>query len=78
MLRNMKETGYPLSISQWDLFTENIWEMGLSDGAMVASTALSLPLHKLYMSNNGIFRWNKLGIAIQSLFQAGWLTFWVS
>ncbi|OCL12459.1 MBOAT-domain-containing protein [Glonium stellatum] len=78
MLRNLKETGYPLSIKQWGLFTENVWELGLSDGAMVASTALSLPLHKLYMKSNGIFRWSSLGMAIQSIFQAAWLAFWVN
>ncbi|KAF2200070.1 MBOAT-domain-containing protein [Delitschia confertaspora ATCC 74209] len=77
MLRNVKETGYPLSLRQWGLFTQNIWELGLVDGAMVASTALCLPLHKLYMST-GPFRWNRLGMAIQSIFQAGWLTLWVS
>lgn len=78
MLRNYKETGYPLSIRQWGLFTENVYEMGLSDGAMVAITALSLPLHKLYMSSPGLLRWNRLGMAVQSIFQAGWLLFWVS
>lgn len=77
MLRNLKETGYPLSIRQWGLFTENVWELGLSDGAMVASAALSLPLHKLYSNNNRIFQWSKLGMAIQSIFQAVWLAFWV-
>ena len=34
MLRNLKETGYPLSIRQWGLFTENVWELGLSDAAI--------------------------------------------
>lgn len=77
MLRNLKETGYPLSIRQWGLFTENVWELGLSDGAMVASAALSLPLHKLYSNSNRIFRWSRLGMAIQSIFQAVWLAFWV-
>ncbi|OCK81288.1 hypothetical protein K432DRAFT_381438 [Lepidopterella palustris CBS 459.81] len=77
MLRNWKETGYPLSIKQWGLFTENVWELGLSDGAMVASTSLSLPLHKFYKNNNGMFRWKRLGIVIQSIFQAVWLIFWV-
>lgn len=77
MLRNLKETGYPLSIRQWGLFTENVWELGLSDGTMVASAALSLPLHELYSSSNIIFRWSRLGMAIQSIFQAVWLAFWV-
>src|SRR5690242_5259229 len=73
MLRNLKETGYPLSMRQWGLFTENVWEMGLSDGAMVASIGLCLPLHKLYMNSSGLLRWNRLGMAVQSLFQATWL-----
>ena len=77
-LRNMKETGYPLAFRQWDLFTEKVWELGLSDGAMVGSTILSLPLHKLYMRQSGLLRWDKLGMAIQSIFQAGWLAFWTS
>jgi len=77
MLRNLKETGYPLSIRQWGLFTENVWELGLSDGAMVASAALSLPLHKLYSNSSRIFRWSRLGMVIQSIFQAVWLAFWV-
>ncbi|KAI9664036.1 MAG: hypothetical protein M1821_007527 [Bathelium mastoideum] len=78
MLRNVKETGYPLTIRQWDLFTKNLWEMGLSDFLMVASTAVSLPLHKMYMSSKGIFRWKRGGMVIQSIYQAAWLSFWVS
>jgi len=78
MLRNLKETGYPLSLRQWNLFTENIYEMGLSDGAMVATAGLSLPLHKMYMNSPGVLRWSKMGMAIQSIFQAAWLLFWVS
>ena len=78
MLRNLKETGYPLSIRQWDLFREKVWELGLSDGAMVGSTALSLPLHKLYLNSSGPLRWSKLGMAIQSIYQVAWLTFWTS
>ena len=78
MLRNLKETGYPLSIRQWNLFTENVYEMALSDGAMVGTAGFSLPLHKMYMSSRGMLRWSKLGMAIQSIFQAGWLVFWCS
>jgi len=77
MLRNYKETGFPLVISQWDLFTQNIWELGSSDLIMTASTYLCLPLHKLYASNDSIFRWSKGGIVLQSLFQAAWLTLWI-
>ncbi|KAF2875498.1 MBOAT, membrane-bound O-acyltransferase family-domain-containing protein [Massariosphaeria phaeospora] len=77
-LRTYKETGYLVKMRQWDLFTEKIWELGLSDGAMVGSTAVSLPLHKLYMNSRGPFRWSKLGMAIQSIYQAVWLAFWTS
>lgn len=78
MLRNYKETGYPLSISQWDLFTEKVWELAVSDGIMVVSTGLSLPLHKVYMNSTGGLRWSRFGIVVQSIYQAAWLTFWTS
>ncbi|KAF2712947.1 MBOAT-domain-containing protein [Pleomassaria siparia CBS 279.74] len=78
MLRNMKETGYPLAVKQLDLFREKVWELGLSDCAMVGSTMISLPLHKLYMRNSGVLRWDVLGMAIQSIFQATWLAFWTA
>lgn len=76
MLRKYRDTGYPLAITQWDLFTEKVWELGLSDGAMVASIAVSLPIQKLCMS--GWIRWHNLGMAIQSIYQALWLLFWTS
>lgn len=76
MLRNLKETGSILAWRQWELFTANIWELGLSDLAMTGSTSLSLPLHKLYVEVNAL-RWNKFGIVLQSLYQAAWLLFWV-
>ncbi|KAI9843335.1 MAG: hypothetical protein M1837_006461 [Sclerophora amabilis] len=77
MLRNIKDTGHPMRIRIWTLFTINMWELGLSDLAMVSSTALSLPLHKMFRYSNGWLRWGKGGMAIQSLFQGGWLIFWV-
>jgi sterol O-acyltransferase len=78
MLRSLKETGYPLQIRQWDLFKEKIWELGLVDGAMVASTAIALPLQKLFLTGAGPLRWNQLGIVIQSLYQVVWLVFWTT
>ena len=74
MLRQVKETGYPFQITQWDLFKEKLWEVGLVDGAMVGSTAVALPLQKLFLK--GPLRWSKLGMAIQSLYQVFWLSFW--
>lgn len=76
MLRNYKETGYPLNIRQWELFTEKVYELAIIDGLMVASTALSLPLHKFFNNSNGLFRWSRLGMAIQSIYQVVWLAFW--
>ncbi|KAI9794574.1 MAG: hypothetical protein M1816_004461 [Peltula sp. TS41687] len=58
MLRNIKDTGYPMRIKIWSLFTENMWQMALSDLAMVSSTALSLSLHRLFRSQNGWLRWH--------------------
>lgn len=78
MLRNYKETGFPLVISQWSLFTQNIWELGASDLTMAATTYLCLPMHKLFASSNGILRWSKGGIVVQSIFQAIWLSAWIS
>ncbi|KAK5015373.1 Sterol O-acyltransferase 2 (Sterol-ester synthase 2) [Cryomyces antarcticus] len=78
VLRNLKETGYPLSFRQRTLFTENIYELALSDLLMVSSTAISLPLHKLYDGSKGVLRWGRAGIAIQSVFQMVWLFYWVN
>ncbi|KKY28268.1 putative sterol o-acyltransferase [Diplodia seriata] len=76
MVGHYKETGYPLSIRQWNTFTANIWEMGLSDLIMCASTAISLPLHKLYDGGAPDMRWGKNGMLIQSIYQGVWMTFW--
>lgn len=43
---------------------------------MVASTALSLPLHKLYDSSKDGLRWSKNGMLVQSIYQGIWLIFW--
>lgn len=74
----MTETGYPLQLKQWGLFKEKVFELGAVDGAMVGSTLLLLPLQKLFLHDKGPFRWSKLGIVIQSLYQIFWLTFWVT
>lgn len=78
MLRNYKEHGSLLNISQLDLFTENIWELFFSDVLMASSIMLSLPLHKLYARPYGIMRWSRGGIVVQSIFQIIWLGYWVS
>lgn len=78
MLRNLKETGYPLSMRQWGLFTKNIYEMGIIDLVMVASTAISLPLNKLFKNSQGLLQWKRQGMNVQIIFQAAWLLLWVS
>lgn len=77
MLRNVKEAGYPFLFRQRALMTENLRDMAISDFMMVASTAISLPLHTLFASSNGLLRWKNGGKWIQSAFQAAWLLYWV-
>ena len=75
-LRNIKDTGYPMRMRVWGVLSQNVVSMGLSDGAMVASTALSLPLHRLYRGH-GFLQWSKGGVWLQSILQTIWLGFWV-
>lgn len=72
MLRNIKDTGYPLRVRVWSLLTANTWQLALSDVFMVASTGLSLPLQKLFRQSNGWLRWENGGMAVQSIFQVAW------
>jgi sterol O-acyltransferase len=78
MLRNIKDTGYPLRVQVWSLFTPNVVQLGFSDFAMAASTYLTLPLHRAIRASNGWLRWSRGGIVVQSLFQLIWLIFWVA
>ncbi|KAF3065170.1 putative sterol O-acyltransferase 2 [Daldinia childiae] len=78
MLRNYKDTGYPLRVQIWTLFTVKLSHLAVADFSMVASTAVSLPLHKLFRSSQGPLRWNKGGMAIQSIYQVVWLAFWIA
>ena len=48
MLRNIKDTGYPLRVEIWTLFTVKLWHLALADFFMVASTAVALPLQKSF------------------------------
>ncbi|KAJ5054611.1 uncharacterized protein L3040_000878 [Drepanopeziza brunnea f. sp. 'multigermtubi'] len=81
MLRNIKDTGYPMRVKIWQLFTVKVWELALADALMVLTTAVSLPLHKLFKSRTGQLlglRWSRGGMALQSFLQTIWFTFWVS
>lgn len=77
MLRNIKDTGYPLRHQMWDLMTAKTWQLGLSDAAMVGSTAFSLPLQDLFRNSKGLLRWKTAGWFVQSIFQIGWLVLWI-
>ena len=77
-LRNIKDTGYPLRVQVWKLLSANVVQLGFSDGVMVGSTALAIPLHKLFRSSKRTFRWRPGGIIVQSIFQAAWLLLWVN
>ncbi|KAI1330095.1 MBOAT-domain-containing protein [Xylariaceae sp. FL0255] len=78
MLRNYKDTGYPLRVQIWGLFTIKLWHLAIADFMMVASTAVSLPLHKLFRASQGTWTWNKGGMAIQSIYQVAWLGLWIA
>ncbi len=69
-----------MRVEIWQLFAVKIWELAVADGLMVATTAASLPLHRLFRSKIGKmlgFSWGHGGLIIQSIFQAIWFTFWV-
>ncbi|KAK6076627.1 MBOAT family protein [Seiridium cupressi] len=77
-LRNIKDTGHPLRIQIWTLFTVKLWHLAIADFLMVVSTAVSLPLHKIFRESKGAMTWRKGGMAIQSIYQVVWLAFWIA
>lgn len=79
MLRNINDTGYPMRVQIWTLFTVKLWHLGLADGAMVASASGVLPL-QLFVRKaraNSSATWAKGGMALQSIYQVVWLAFWI-
>ncbi|GAB1314840.1 Sterol O-acyltransferase 2 (Sterol-ester synthase 2) [Madurella fahalii] len=80
MLRNIKDTGYPLRVQIWGLFTVKLWHLAIADFLMAASTAVAFPLHKVFRAApaDGALTWNKGGMAIMSLYQVLWLALWVA
>lgn len=77
MLRNIKDTGYPLRVRMWALLTANTWQLAFSDLAMVGSSLLVLPMQRMFRKSKSWLRWSKGGMPIQSVFQAVWLIVWV-
>jgi sterol O-acyltransferase len=78
MLRNIKDTGNPMRVRIWQLFTVKFWELWVADGLMVGSTALSFPMHKIFRNKTLGFGWFGGGMAIQSLYQTIWFAVWVA
>lgn len=77
VLRNIRDTGSPLQVQVWSLFTPNVVQLAFSDLAMVLSTGITLPLHRAIRSSKGLFRWSRGGMVVQSIYQSVWLIFWV-
>ncbi|KAK0392064.1 hypothetical protein NLU13_1562 [Sarocladium strictum] len=79
MLRNMKDTGYPFRFQIWNLFAVKLWHLAIADFLMVASTALSVPLHKRWRAAkaDSLWTWKNGGMAVQSIFQVLWLSLWI-
>jgi sterol O-acyltransferase len=80
MLRNIRDTGYPMRVQIWQLFTVKLWHLAIADFLMVAGTAISLPFHRLSRASpaNGVMTWKRGGMALQSVYQAIWLAFWIA
>ncbi|TPX08715.1 uncharacterized protein E0L32_009777 [Thyridium curvatum] len=80
MLRNWKDTGYPLRVQIWSLFTVKLWHLALADLFMVASTTVSLALHGLARraAPGSFMTWNRGGMALQSMYQCLWLGLFVA
>lgn len=80
MLRNFKDTGYPLRVQIWGLFTVKTWHLGVADVLMVASSAVSLPLHRVFRAApaKSSLTWSKGGMVIMSVYEVVWLAVWIS
>lgn len=80
MLRNVKDTGSPMRVQIWTLFTVKLSHLGLVDFAMVASASGVLPLQQFVRhapARSGA-TWAKGGMALQSVYQVAWLSFWIA
>ncbi|KAK4189108.1 hypothetical protein QBC35DRAFT_494260 [Podospora australis] len=80
MLRNIKDTGSPMRVQIWSLFTVKLWHLAIADFLMVATTAISLPLHRIFRHApmGGAMSWSQGGMAIMSIYQVLWLALWIA
>lgn len=79
MLRNTKDTGFPLRFQIWSLFTVKLWHLAIADALMVASTFVSILIHYIarHAPANGLLTWKNGGMALQSIYQVLWFAVWV-
>ncbi|KAK3685819.1 MBOAT, membrane-bound O-acyltransferase family-domain-containing protein [Podospora appendiculata] len=80
MLRNIKDTGYPLRVQIWGLFTDKLWHLAVADFTMVATTAVVLPLQRVFRAApaRGALTWARGGMALMSILQLVWLLTWIA
>ncbi|KAJ5575218.1 Sterol O-acyltransferase [Penicillium hetheringtonii] len=78
VLRNVKDTGYPLRVRVWSLLSTNVVELGLSDLAMVVTSSLVLPLQKLYRKGPKWLHWSRGGMMVQCMAETLWLALWIN
>lgn len=80
MLRNTRDTGFPLRFEIWSLFTVKLWHLAIADFLMVASTTVILPLHRYFRAApaRGFWTWGKGGMALQSIYQTAWISLWIA
>ncbi|KAK2069431.1 hypothetical protein P8C59_004015 [Phyllachora maydis] len=80
MLRNIKDTGYPMRVQIWGLFTVKLWHLAIADFLMVASSAVALPMQKVFRAAPAgtVLTWATAGMALTSLYELGWLAVWVA
>lgn len=74
-LKNLRDTSSILRTSIFSLFTERLWELGLAEAAMVASTLICLPIQQ-FIEKGGL-SWEREGYLLQHFLQSLWLGIWV-
>ena len=74
-LKNLRDTSSILRTSIFSLFTERLWELGLAEAAMAASTFMCLPIQQ-FVEKGGL-SWQREGYLLQHFLQSLWLGIWV-
>lgn len=74
-LRNLRDRGTLLQTSIFSLLTADLQRLALADALMVASTAVSLPMQRMY--ERGTLDWARTGQWLQHFWQGVWLGCWI-